>query len=381
MVKDKPVNKENADTKQGVTQPTIPEQPPIQPPSFNDRMETLLHEKDKLLLDNERTKPGLPPTKGVKPPETTKAQDEAKAREIETLRLIKPPNWKPQDHPTQNIKRKYAKIEERLERGDWEAVASYFQHTASVPTLMEQTGLNRPQVNHLLHRGVQRLGLPSIKEHAINTGKINLDLAKAQKRRNEITYSTDVADAIQNRATQEAAAARNMLNQAIESGTVVSGYLKALFQQLGDGRSILGIPEVVTLDTLDGITKVVDAHTRALERSIKMVRLTQGEPTEIMEHQIGAMLAICSTKELEEAAATGRIPKRLTARISGADQVEESTSKDKTVIDVKADDEESTNNPATTTQEATPNPEEEPSWKKSIARAEGESSTAVLDKE
>lgn len=342
---------------------------PPPPAPREDRPGEAQARRDKALLSNERTVAGVPPP--TRPaPEAARAQQLAAQEDVQAQQVLKPDGWQPNNDVTERQMRNRIKLEQELERHDWEAVASFYQHTGNINAIATQAGLQVRQVKHLLEHGIKRLGLPGIREHAIDQGQLNIDAIAHSKRSSQHLFSEDVANAIQERATQEAAAARSMLHQAIEAGNIVSGYVKALFTSLATEETALLIPKNVTLDTLETMTKVVDAHTRAMERAIKMVRLTQGEPTELIEHQIGAMLAVCTTRELEEAAASGNLPRRLTSRISGADPVQEQQGQ---IIDVPG------GNGGSIHPQATLDEEEPPQWLTEIAPAEGESVEAVED--
>lgn len=350
---------------------------PDKPTPIKDRPKTARDRREKALKSNQRTTAGLPSPTGINPPgyetpEAIKAREDAAEEEAAVQQVLKPPQWKAKAGTSPETLKKRIKLEQELERGDWEAVASFYQHTGNANTIAIQSGLTLIQVNHLLKHGLKRLGMPDIRSHMVDQGQLNLDVAKTTRKQTQHIFSDDVATAIQERATQEAAAARSMLHQCIETGNIVSGYVKALFSSLATEESVMLIPKTVTLDTLETMTKVVDSHTRAMERAVKMVRLTQGEPTELIEHQIGAMLAVCTTRELEEAAASGNLPRRLTSRISGADPVQEMGGKQ--VIDVPGENGESIHPKATVNEE-----EDAPQWLTEIAPAEGESITGVED--
>jgi hypothetical protein len=342
--------------------------------------------KSLALNHNERTLPGVPPPgmltpEGYQTPELQRARVSTAQAEVSAMDVIKGQRQNPYELRINKAARERLRIDQELERGDWENVVALYQHTGHAGALATQAGLTEPQVNHLLEYGINRLGLPPIKAHTIDQAKLQLDVAKKQREQAVGIYSEDVAIAVQERATQEAAAARDFLTQAINSGSIISGYVQAFMKSLANGETVLAIPKHVTLDHLESMSKVVDAHSRAMERAIKMVRLTQGEPTELIEHQVGALLALCTTRELEDAERTGRLPKRLTARISGSDPVKEQTSR---VIDahsevVQGDPVATFLEQASNIHKAVPEDDTAPSWAKDIAPPEGESTAAVDD--
>lgn len=375
--------------------------------------------KEMLLHCNEQTTPGITEEtikglpKIVPPPELEQAKEEATQEEVAAINPLRPTRSEEEmdqmASPSKKIKpkagarRKRDKVkaivamEKKLSDDDWHAVATAYALTENAQAIAHQTNLTKQQVEHIIENGIQSKNLPSVKQATHDKAKANLAARKAAQQNQVALFSDDVATAIQSRATQEAAAAHSMLQQSIQAGNMITGYVKALFQQLSTGQSRLEIPEEVNLNTFDTLTKVVDSHTRAMERAIKMVRLTQGEPTELIEHQIGAMLAVCTTRELEEAAHTGNLPRRLTARISGSDPVQAESR----VIDVKHEEvQEQTQSQEEHTSQCTKQPHQEtktnstddrtsetpidkpiPEWMQTIAPAEGESAEdTVSDK-
>lgn len=311
--------------------------------------------RDQVLKATPQTYEGLPPITGINPPgyripESKKARAERVKAEKEAELIIHPP--KQED--------KHYEIEQNLTEADWQRVSKAFAVTGKPGIIAKATDLPTKAVKHIIDNGITRLGLPGIKQHSIDQAQLNLDIQETEEKHKKKLMQSDVTEAIQKRATQEASSAKLMLDQTMEVGTIVGGYVKAFFNTLKRGEATLSIPERVDLEALENLTKVLDSYTKSMERAVKLVNLTQGKPTERVEHQIGAMLAVCTTKELEAAASTGNLPARLTSRLGSTEPMREGESN---IIEAHAVEIQNKDNTA----------DEAPEWLQSIKQAEGES--------
>lgn len=249
-----------------------------------------------------------------------------------------------------------------LSKRDWQTVHSLFEHTGSLRELTSRSGLHADDVNRLLDEGIPRLGLPSIRQHCIEANTVAMQLA-ARRSAPPATAAQDAAvtQAATERAVSDAAAAQDLLSQAMTTGVIIGTYVEALAKSLALRKTTLAIPEEVTPSFLESLAKITEANSRTMERAVKLIRLTNGQPTEKVEQHIVALLAACTTDELRQATLTGKLPRRLVSRAASADPVDDGgkaigiNSKSE-VIDV--DFVEGT----------------EPGWLKEIAPAEGSSS-------
>jgi hypothetical protein len=204
--------------------------------------------------------------------------------------------------------------EARLSEDDWYAVLKAYGKTGTLKRLQVSTGFPQQKIRYLLHVGIKRLSLPPIETFANKAG-INMSLTVKAEETQEVARSSQAIAAVQKRATKEAATAMKTLDQAIQIGSVFGQFIEGLMQGLKSGKSAMLIPKHVTVEALTEIGEVLNKHTQSIDRAVKLVRLTQGEPTERIEHQVGALLAGCSLEELQEAEKTGHIPKSLVSRL------------------------------------------------------------------
>jgi hypothetical protein len=73
-------------------------------------------------------------------------------------------------------------------------------------------------------------------------------------------------------------------------------------------------PHQVTPELIVGLTKALETHSRATERAVKLYRLTRGEPTENVAHQVAGLLVGVTLEELRAADRAGTIPARVLSK-------------------------------------------------------------------
>ena len=225
-------------------------------------------------------------------------------------------------------------LDAELSTEDWTDVYYAYQNTGVPAKLAEETDLSCEQVEYLLGYGIRRLQLPGIAEHARDKATIALAVqheTKLQDMSSPALFSgPEVQKAITSRVVQEAAAAQSVLDASMAANRILRAYIDKALLLAESGE--IALPEKLTLGTLETLQKSLVANTLAMERAVKLTRLTKGEPTELLGVQVGALVATCSLEELEEAERSGSIPRRLLTRFASGDKVLESK-----VIDVDSD--------------------------------------------
>lgn len=245
-----------------------------------------------------------------------------------------------------------------LSRADWEQVLTLHEYTGKPGELAARSKLHIDDVKYLINKGLPRLGLHPIKDHIVDRSQVELAMQE-QRQRSAETYGPAVQAATE-RACSEAAAAQDLLSNAITTGVIVGQYAEQLAKGLARNKIKLAVPDEVTPALLETLAKVADANSRAVERAVKLVRLTKGMPTDRVDNRVVALLSECSLDELRAAAITGGLPKRLVSRSNAADPIEDGGRKvgintKSDIIDVEFEE------------------GKEPSWLTAIAPAEGES--------
>jgi hypothetical protein len=265
---------------------------------------------------------------GWVPPEIKKARAEAEAQEIEVGAPILRPHGSTYKAANSRVKQIITMADQVLTEEDWSQVLRLFGQTGDVKQIAKDTALKEKHVEHLLTYGVIRLGLPPVKDYAIDQADLNIKLKEHRAK----LQTDDAVEAVQERVVQEAAAAQVLLEQGMAQGSVLQVFMQSLTASLQNGSTTLAIPTELGIGALDNITKVFDQHTRAMDRAVKLVRLTAGEPTELIAHQVGVLVAGLPFDDLLEAERTGKLPRALTSRIGGTDPIANRDKAD--VIDV-----------------------------------------------
>lgn len=207
-------------------------------------------------------------------------------------------------------------METRLGSGHWEEVYQAFQHSGSEKAIAGSVGLTEDEVYYLLDTGIRRLRLPAIRDHAINDAEVQLQLDKrAPDLCNAINPELDIAEVQQaatKRAVEDAMVAAHTLELSATVGGMIEGWASHMKDLMAQGA--FSHPHQVTPDLIMALTKALEMHTRATERATKLYRLTRGEPTENIVHQVAGLLVGVSLEELKEADKRGALPASLLAK-------------------------------------------------------------------
>lgn len=279
---------------------------------------------DQIVQTTEETVPGIPgPTNAQPPgwvaPEMEQVQnEEQQAPEQTPAPILRPKSQRTKSNPGHvKAKRRWTKLEKDLGEPEWYAVRDLFGRLGSVVPIAQQTGLTPAHVDHLLDHGIERLDLPPIREHYTNKAEVNLALKQTREEHSTALTTTEAETAITERATQEAAAAQRLLGASNDMGIIMGGLIKQYAELASQGK--FEMPETLTRSAIKDLAWAADVHSKTVERAVKLMRLTAGEPTEVLGVQIGIMLEQCTPEEINDALAKGQIPKRLRARVLAGD--------------------------------------------------------------
>ena len=209
-----------------------------------------------------------------------------------------------------------------LTKEQWEKVVHAFAETGDPRRMARLTKIPGNYIRQLLTEGIPRLGLPPIREYTIDQAQLHIDskaVAEVARKKEEMVVARQ---AVQERVTQEAGCARALLEQTIAGSQIASQYVQKLMANLASEQCKLMMSPIVTLDTIEKLAKVLETNSRAVDRAVKLVRLTQGEPTETVDVRLGLLLASCTIEEVLDAERTGKLPARLLSRGESADPVD-----------------------------------------------------------
>jgi hypothetical protein len=257
-----------------------------------------------------------------------------------TKPVLKPgPSLEPMDQYERENKeafhRESGKRDNALGQEDWEAVYQAFAKTGAMHELMKRTGMTAENIRHLLDYGVQRLGLPPIREHAVDLREVALRLqsvanTKASGARDEgsctalvpmpggkpneaaeMVHLGDVREAATARATREAMATHGVLVSTLRSTDAMLGYVNRFLERTQDPEGGYDIPEKVDLDHIEALAKAVSNMTRAVDMAVRLSRFTAGEPERCIELEVASIVTRMTSEERKIFIETNVIPGHL----------------------------------------------------------------------
>lgn len=110
-------------------------------------------------------------------------------------------------------------------------------------------------------------------------------------------------DAHLRRRSAESRATRAALRSAFHAVRAAQLYGREVVKRLEDGQ--IDLPEQIDARTISMLARAASISSSALERAIKVERIREGKPSEVVGLQIGMMLENASPDELEEIQRTG----------------------------------------------------------------------------
>uniref|UniRef100_A0A6H1Z9I9 Uncharacterized protein n=1 Tax=viral metagenome TaxID=1070528 RepID=A0A6H1Z9I9_9ZZZZ len=211
-----------------------------------------------------------------------------------------------------------------LTEEQWLKVYDAFQ-LSGVPSVLEsETGIEARDVQHLLEIGVRRLGLPPIREHAIDLAEVNVRLMKRgmenglpSSRDPNSAFTTDlpeVQDAVTERVAREAAAAQAVLVGSMHAATIFQKMLSCVFEYIQEPDK-LAMPDKITMSYLKTLAEVGDKIASATDRAVRLNRLAAGEPESNVNVLVAHLVGSLPPDVLQRFGETGQIPPELRGRV------------------------------------------------------------------
>jgi len=214
-----------------------------------------------------------------------------------------------------NISRNEQSIDDALSEDHYRMCYGLFAHTARHGEIAKTMGIPPKHVLHLLNKGIRRLSLPSIREHATSYAEVNQRLGGLANEKNQATSSEfmskmpDVQQAITERATREAATAATLLEATMLAAVNSLNYVNKFMEQVSECGYTL--PEEVTMDAVIGLNKVVKEAGNAVDKAVRLSRLTAGEPEANLSLNVSVLVASMSDQERQYFLETKTLPQRL----------------------------------------------------------------------
>ena len=216
------------------------------------------------------------------------------------------------------------RMDQTLGDEQWQLVYKAYAATGEIDALVLATGLETTEIDHLLNYGVKRLGLPPIREAAVN-------YAEAAHRTKELVeqgakdpgylrHLAEARDAATERTAREAAAAQGALISNLKVTDTFLGLVNAVLERSLNADGGFDLPEKITPNLLDKLAKAASNLTRSVDTAVRLSRFTAGEPERNVTFEIAALVGRMSEDDLREYLSTGSIPSHL--RIKGSNFID-----------------------------------------------------------
>jgi len=213
-------------------------------------------------------------------------------------------------------------------------VRAFMDNRNATPAMIaEIAGVNRKQVHIALKSGWPSLGLPPLGDAVAamaNPEQVHEMMAALIDQQKQVFASMfgKVPDApadpaqtpaktikqISNQARKEATvraaehgmAARMSLANAGKTAAAVGEVADWALAQIASGN--FEFPETLRIEHLIMLAKATDITNSALFKALQTEKLTNGEPTDVGNHQILVLMQSASPEQLKHIAATGNLP-------------------------------------------------------------------------
>lgn len=218
-------------------------------------------------------------------------------------------------------------LDKQLGEPEWRRVYEAYAKTAIDAELAGATGLPISAVRYLVSYGIRRLGLPPIREAAVDYTEVNLRLRKLtevdvngpRKRKQYLTHLAEAREAATERTAKECAATQGTLQATLHTADAFLGYVNQVLEktQTPDGYDI---PKQITAPLLERLAKTASSLARAVDTAVRLSRFTAGEPERNITFEVAALIGRMSEEDLRSYLQTGAIPHHL--RIIGSNFID-----------------------------------------------------------
>ena len=269
----------------------------------------------------EESKPGLPP-----PPDPAWLQEQIDKGNIAPDpkpedRYKNPPILKPRRTPQKFLSSARTQaLDKKLGDQDYYNVFVAYAKTGvpkEIANLVDPP-MTLDEVEHLLYKGVVRLKLPPIVQHATDYAEVNKRLAKFRIQVQDMDAPSlmdpNVQAEITNRVAQEAALSQAAILASGKAMQVYFDFMQAVQNSLlaEDGGFL--IPEKIDVGFLEKVGKFSKSFVETADKAVRFSRFTGGEPEDSMSALLARMVEMLSPQELAMAAQGRGLPRKFRSR-------------------------------------------------------------------
>lgn len=242
--------------------------------------------------------------------------------------------------------RRRAEMDQTLSQELWQATYLEYGRTGSVKEIAQRLNVSFDKVRHLVRYGVMRLGLPPIREHAVDYEEVNKRTemlvggyasSPAAPSATALVPTSpaspapllqnipDVRQAVTERAIRECAAAQATLQSVVKTSDLLLGYVNKVIEKLVAPDGGYNVPDKISGGLIDGLTKMVSQLATATSKAVETSRLSAGEPTQNIVFHVAAFATQMTPEELRHYALTKEIPAHMRIRGGSKDNTPQPT--------------------------------------------------------
>lgn len=215
-------------------------------------------------------------------------------------------------------------IDKAVSVEDWFEVYRAFSKAGDPQILSSMTGLDYETVDYLLTDGIARLGMPPIRDYAVDPKevadriiKLGLDPENMhQKMLNPPVKALppEHQELITTRAAREVTAAQALLAGTMENAALFFDMVRQINNEVKQNGVTL--PEEITPNLIMGLATAGEKIAKTMDAAIRVARLTAGEPEQTISVEIAHILETIPEDEIVRFAKQGQLPPSLRGRQS-----------------------------------------------------------------
>lgn len=222
-------------------------------------------------------------------------------------------------------------FERSISETDWRDVYRAYAKSGIPSDIAAITGLDVDKIHHLINWGLRRLGLPPIREAAVDYAEVDIRVkkltdpalhAEGEQRQKYLTHLAEAREAATERTAREAAAAQGSLIGSLQTADAFLGYVNQVLRRSQDPEGGYDIPEQISASLLEKLAKTASSLARAVDTAVRLSRFTAGEPERNITFEVAALVGRMSPDDLREYLRSGSIPSHLRIKTSNFIDVE-----------------------------------------------------------
>jgi len=191
-------------------------------------------------------------------------------------------------------------------RSQWDKMLAAYRERPVIQAVMEAGEVGRRIARRAIMEGWPDMSLPPFVELLSGGSSVHKEMAVTRESWKSAALTQGEAA---RQAAEEALAARCALDGALQSARIQQKLSEELLRRLDSGEQALA--EELSPKLILQILKGMETTNVTLEKAIKIQRMHMGSPENALGIEIGLLLDLLQTDELEIVAETGELPMRI----------------------------------------------------------------------